>query len=99
MFRGLSGKETNLNFDFNRAKLSILIRSDTKNKGQGMIELKKNHILIYSEIQENRAMGGVACVTQRSKKHPTTVERIIRKHFNSPPVGQKPKRNDNHSNI
>lgn len=61
--RSLNDKEEELIEEFERSKLDILAITETKKKGNGIIELERGHILMYSGVnQETRAAEGVGCI-------------------------------------
>lgn len=61
--RSIKGKEQELVQEFKQAKLDILAISETKKKGQGIIEMEGGHILIYSGVHvDSQAKEGVACL-------------------------------------
>lgn len=69
--------------ELKKASLDILIITETKKKGKGITKLGKNHILIYSGVDENeRASAGVGCITHKNNldlinKWETITERIM----------------------
>lgn len=46
--RSLNGKEHELIEEFEKAKLDIIAVTETKKKEQGMIELERGHLLLYT---------------------------------------------------
>lgn len=61
--RSLNGKENELIEEFEKTKLDLLAITETKKKGQGIIELERGHILLYSGVNpEVRAAEGVGCI-------------------------------------
>lgn len=66
--RSIKGKEYELVQEFERADLDILAVTETKKKGQGLMEMDNGHILIHSGINaDKRAAEGVGCIV--NKKH------------------------------
>lgn len=64
------GKEIDLSFEFKRENLSIPTLSETKEKGQGKIEVGDEHVLIYSGVPINmRAAAGVTCLIHKDLKN------------------------------
>lgn len=67
--RGLNGKEMELINEFERAKLEILVIPETKRKDKGMIELDKEHLLIWSGVDnKERAQAGIGCMLHKDIK-------------------------------
>ena len=65
--RSINGKENELDEEFAKAELDILTITETKKKGQGEIELKSGHTLIYSGVDDSkRAAAGVGCIIKQT---------------------------------
>lgn len=61
--RSLNGKEIELAEEFEKTAMEILIITETKKKGKGIMEIGDGHLLIYSGVEENqRASAGVGCI-------------------------------------
>ncbi|XP_031358768.1 uncharacterized protein LOC116182371 [Photinus pyralis] len=64
--RSLNGKEHELVEEFENAKLDFLAITETKKKGQGIIQLERGHTLLYSGVKpEVRAAEGVGCIIRK----------------------------------
>ncbi|KAK4883448.1 hypothetical protein RN001_006767 [Aquatica leii] len=46
--RSLNGQEQELIYEFEKLNLDILAITETKKKGNGMIEMENGHLLIYT---------------------------------------------------
>ena len=68
--RGLNAKVHELELKFEKAKLELLIISETKRKGKGIKETSNGHLLVSSGVdKEMRASAGVACIVHRAIKN------------------------------
>ncbi|KAK9709292.1 hypothetical protein QE152_g26698 [Popillia japonica] len=64
-----NGKEAELGEEFERAQLEILVITETKKKGKGLMQIGDGHLLVYSGVQENqRAAAGVGCILHAKVK-------------------------------
>ncbi|XP_072392345.1 uncharacterized protein [Diabrotica undecimpunctata] len=65
--RSLNGKEKELIDEFDKAQLDFLAITETKKKGQGMDELDKEHVFLYSGVStDSKAAEGVGCLMRAS---------------------------------
>lgn len=68
--RSINGKELELSNEFEKANLDILVVTETKKKGKGILELENGHILIWSGVKEDqRAAAGVGCILHNDAKN------------------------------
>lgn len=62
----LTGKELELEEEFEEMGLNLLAITETKKKGKGTLKLEKGNILIYSGVEEtDRAAAGVGCIIHK----------------------------------
>lgn len=65
--RGLAGREEELIWEFEKAKVDLLLLSETKVKGRGLKRLKNDHGLLYSGVDRHVwGQAGVACLVHRN---------------------------------
>ncbi|KAJ8949833.1 hypothetical protein NQ318_000532 [Aromia moschata] len=67
-------KETELCEEFNKAKLELLVITETKKKGNGIIDIEGDYTLVWSGVEyERRAAAGIARLMKKE---------IVEKHLN-----------------
>lgn len=67
--RSLNGKEIEIINEFERAGLEILVIPETKKKGNGILELENDHLLVWSGVEDTkRAQAGIGCILHRDIK-------------------------------